>query len=326
MKRKAFTLIELLVVIAIIAILIGLLLPAVQKVRAAAARIQCENNLKQLGLAAHNYHDTFGRLPPGINLPISNQSGAVFPNDWQYTQGIWGNPPVPGQFFSVFEALLPFFEQDNLQKNLNLNQREYANCNGPSSTGAQVIKILICPADILPQGNVTTYSTGGTTYFFGMNSYGANGGTYSYYYDFGKLKSDGVFWINSTVSLLQITDGTSNTIMFGERYHYDKGWTKGSTNIGNLGGWAWANYNATEDYILSARVPINYTIPAGQADPPSFAFTDPRICAFGSGHTGGANFGLCDGSVRFISDSTDLVTLQALCTRAGGEVVTVPGN
>ncbi|HEV3143193.1 MAG TPA: DUF1559 domain-containing protein [Gemmataceae bacterium] len=324
MKRKAFTLIELLVVIAIIAILIGLLLPAVQKVRAAAARIQCENNLKQLGLAAHNYHDVYLHFPSGVNLPVSTQSGAMFPTNIFYTSGTFGQPPIQGQFIGLFEALFPFFEQDNLQKNLNLTQREFVNCNGPTSMGGQVVKILICPSDLLPATYVTTYTSGGTTYYFGMNSYGGNGGTYAWFYDFGSLKTDGIFWINSSVRIGQITDGTSNTLLFGERYHYDPHWTKGSTNIGNLGGWAWSNYNATEDYILSARVPINYMVPAGQSDPPPFAFQDPRVCAFGSGHTGGANFCLCDGSVRFISDSTDLVTLQALATRASGEVVTVP--
>jgi prepilin-type N-terminal cleavage/methylation domain-containing protein/prepilin-type processing-associated H-X9-DG protein len=326
MRRKGFTLIELLVVIAIIAILIGLLLPAVQKVRAAAQRMQCSNNLKQLGLAAFNYESTNGRFPSGLNLPISNQSGAVFPSDWEYTSGLWGNPPTPGQFISLFEALLPYIEQDNLQKNLDLTQREYANCLGPNSTGAQVIKILICPSDVLPPGNVTTYTTGGKTYYFGMNSYGGNGGTYGYYYDQGLYKTDGVFYINSSVRIADITDGTSNTLLFGERYHWDPGWNKGTTNITNLGGWAWANYNATEDYILSARVPVNYMIPPGQPNPPPFAFTDPRICAFGSGHVGGANFTLADGSVRFLTltSNTDLPVLQALATRAGGETASVP--
>jgi prepilin-type N-terminal cleavage/methylation domain-containing protein/prepilin-type processing-associated H-X9-DG protein len=323
-QRRAFTLIELLVVIAIIAILIGLLLPAVQKIREAANRMKCSNNLKQLALAAHNHHDTFERFPAGVNLPISTQSGAIFPTNALYTSGKIGAPPEPGKFISWCEALLPFIEQDNLQKNLDLTQREYANCLGPNSTGAQVVNILICPSDHMPQ-KVTTYTTGGNTYYFGMNSYLANGGTRSWYVDIN-LSTDGMFYFNSSVNMAGVTDGTSNTFLFGERNHFEPGWTKGNTPFASIGGWAWANFNAPQDYIGSTRVPINYSIPPGLSDPPPFAYQDPRVCAFGSRHAGGANFALVDGSVRFVSASStsNLGVLQAMSTRAGGEVVNAP--
>src|SRR6266550_5364183 len=137
--RRAFTLIELLVVIAIIAVLIGLLLPAVQKIREAANRMKCSNNLKQVGLASHNFESAMGRFPPGLNVPVSTQSGALFPTNALYTSGKVTIGPDPNLYYSWCEAILPYVEQDNLRRQLDLTQREYANCNGPASTGAQVV-------------------------------------------------------------------------------------------------------------------------------------------------------------------------------------------
>ena len=318
-KTRGFTLIELLVVIAIIAILIGLLLPAVQKVREAAARMSCSNNLKQIALACHNFEGNYHFFPPGINLPIAKQSGAVFPTNFLYTSGIIGNPPFPGQFGSWLEYILPYVEQDNLQKQLNLNVREYGNCNGPGSTGAQIVKIYLCPSDNITNP-VSTYTTGGVTYYFGMNSYMANCGTRSWYVS--SMTNDGVFYINSQTSILGVTDGTSNTFLAGERYHKDPVYT----NIATLGGWAWANYNAGQDYLGSTCVPLNFLLPLGTVTGPPNYPEDDRVAAFGSGHTNGANFAFCDGSVRFLtmSSTSDLPTYQALSTRAGGEPVSLP--
>jgi prepilin-type N-terminal cleavage/methylation domain-containing protein/prepilin-type processing-associated H-X9-DG protein len=314
-NRQGFTLIELLVVIAIIALLMALLLPAIQKVRAAADKMQCASNLRQLAIAAHNYHNDYNKLPPGLNLPISTQSGAVFPTNFLYTSGRIGRPPIANTFASFFELLMPYVEQDNLQKNLNLSQREYVNCLGANSVGAQIVKIFLCPSSAM-KDRVSTFISGSNTYYFGMNSYGANGGTRSWF--ISNMTTDGVFWINSQVTLSQITvlDGTSNTFMFGERHHWDPVYTA----IESLGGWAWANYNASQDYLLSTPVPVNYTIPKGT--PLTFAVQDPRVCAFGSAHPGGANFAFCDGSTRFLTltSNLDLPVLQALSTRNGGEV------
>lgn len=317
--KRGFTLIELLVVIAIIAILIGLLLPAVQKVREAAARMSCQNNLKQLGLACHNFEGTNGRLPPGLNIPISSASGAVFPTNALVTSGKIGQPPMGNKFGSWLAWILPYVEQDNIQRGYNFDVREYGNANGPNSIAAQKVKIFMCPTDNLSP-DVIEYATGGTTYYFGINSYFANGGVKSWFISTATF--DGVFQINSRTTLLGIGDGTSSTLMIGERYSRDPQWA----DLPNRRGWAWSNYNAPQDCLAGALQPVNYVLPAGSGPNPNFTLQDNRLSSFGSGHSGGANFVFCDGSVRFLAltGTSDLPTLQLLARPNDGQVVSVP--
>jgi prepilin-type N-terminal cleavage/methylation domain-containing protein/prepilin-type processing-associated H-X9-DG protein len=324
--RKGFTLVELLVVIAIIAILIGLLLPAVQKVRDAAARVQCQNNLHQLALASLNFESTYGRLEVGINTDIDPYYG-------QFLVTYFGPAPDKKQSYSWKEAILPFIEMDNLFRQLILNQvnqygiytdSQYYNCNGPSSPGATVVKTFICPSDVLPNPPVTTYTgDDGTVYYFGMSSYLGNAGTVSMYWP--NASRDGVLYINSLIRITDISDGTSNTLLIGERYHLDPTFDAlAGTSLGTYGGWAWANVYSMEDHTGSSQAPINYMIPPGTSSDPTYYYQNTRLAAFGSGHTAGANFALCDGSVRFLGTNTSQQTLQYLCTRAAGEVVSVP--
>jgi len=316
MRRTAFTLIELLVVIAIIAILIGLLLPAVQKVRAAAARAQCANNLKQLGLAMHNYEGIKNRLPPGMNIPISSASGAVFPSNSQYTSGQIGMPPEGNIYASWMMLLLPNMEQDGLYSQLDMKVRD-AGAASATAPAATVLNTLLCPSDWLPQ---RTYEYQGK--FFAVNSYFANAGVRSWFV--GNATFDGVFQINSrrTMNFISANDGTSNTFMIGERFSKDDKWPE----VTERRGWAWASYNAVQDNMCGTVVPINYTIPKNAPTPPGHTFQDDRLTAFGSGHTLGANFVFCDGSVRFVTLTgvADLPTLQKLARPADGQVVSLP--
>jgi prepilin-type N-terminal cleavage/methylation domain-containing protein/prepilin-type processing-associated H-X9-DG protein len=315
-RRKGFTLIELLVVIAIIAILIGLLVPAVQKVRDAAARIQCGNNLHQIAIAAHNYEGVNHRFPSGINLPLKTQdavSGAL--TGTAATK--FGPAPISNQFVSWPEALFPYMEQDNLYGSLNLGANQYANLGTQTAAGAQPVKTLVCPTDALPTPAVVQ---GYNNYFYGMISYGGCAGTVSTYWP--SATKDGIFYVNSSTTIFDIMDGTSNTILFAERSHWDPNWTTasgGGLALNTYGGWVWTNPTAMEDLTLGTEVPINWLIPAGQT---GFAVTDPRLNAIGSRHTGGANVVFADSSVHFLTNATALSVLQALGTRAGGEVVT----
>jgi prepilin-type N-terminal cleavage/methylation domain-containing protein/prepilin-type processing-associated H-X9-DG protein len=316
--RRGFTLIELLVVIAIIAVLIGLLLPAVQKVREAANRMTCANNLHQIALAAHNYHDSYQKLPTGAHLPV-------------YV----GDRPTGGT--NLWVELLPYFEQDNLYKKWDSYDNRNNVAGERNATQAQVIKILICPSDPLPQSVVQLtipiappWSLG----FYGMSSYGGNAGKRSVKAGTAPpwpgMTKDGIFFIDSNVRLMNITDGTSSTLLFGERYHrdpqydlqHDDFWP-GTPPMAQFGRWAEVAYQgAAANVMLHTAAPINYQMsPAGD-----FNAVQNRICAFGSGHPGGANFAFADGSVRFLSDTMPLATLQALSTCAGHEVVVWAGD
>ena len=304
MKRKGFTLIELLVVIAIIAILIGLLVPAVQKVREAAARIQCQNNLKQIGLALHNFHGTYKRFPSGIMACVGSGSGCIFPSSCPRCQP----PPIPGKWGSWLTWILPYMEQNALYSRLDLNSREYGYSQGPDSWGAKVVATYICPSDYVPQETIQ-YGV----YYFGVNSYFANAGTKAWPVSVASL--NGVMYYNSRVAIGNIKDGTSNTLMAGERYSQDPNVT--DTDLADWRGWAWTNYNSGGDSLGDTSWPIN--------SPASRTGVDARKCNFGSGHPGGANFLLCDGSVHFFSDgAVTIVTLQRLSVPNDGNVVTLP--
>jgi prepilin-type N-terminal cleavage/methylation domain-containing protein/prepilin-type processing-associated H-X9-DG protein len=317
-SRRGFTLIELLVVIAIIGILIGLLSAAVQRVRAAASRISCANNLKQIALAAHQYHDARRGFPPCF-IVVPDDSGS-------FAGGT-----------TLWVELFPYLEQKNLQQ--QWDYRDFRNnlVGGANSTMAQVVQVLVCPSDPLPQNPFDMTHLGQiwpelawADGFYGLGSYGGNAGTLSS--NFEDHSQDGVFFQCSRVRLADITDGTSSTLLFGERSHVDPNydsataaWDLGFGPLARWGNWGGAADpdGAAFNHSLSSPVPINYRVPL-LSDPGDYSWEWMRLCAYGSGHPGGANFAFADGSVRFLTDSTPLAQLQALSTRAGEEAVEVP--
>jgi prepilin-type processing-associated H-X9-DG protein/prepilin-type N-terminal cleavage/methylation domain-containing protein len=293
-QRTAFTIIELLVVIAIIATLLGLLLPAVQKARMTAARISCTNNLKQIGLALHNYHDTHGSLPPGITPPLN---GGPFPHMGWLTR------------------ILPFIEQQPMW-NLTLIAYEEAPSNPyglPHYGFMTPIKLFSCPADGRADGIHPTHNIFRVALTDYLGVLGAN-----YKID------DGVLYWGSHTRLTDITDGTSNTLMVGERPPSPDFWY----------GWWYAadgqDNSGSGDTVLGVREfrssNDQYT-PGCPTGPYHFIPGNLNsLCDtfhFWSLHSGGANFLFADGSVEFLSYAADDV-LPALSTRSGGEVATRP--
>jgi prepilin-type N-terminal cleavage/methylation domain-containing protein/prepilin-type processing-associated H-X9-DG protein len=347
-RRKAFTLIELLVVIAIIAVLIGLLLPAIQKVREAAARMGCRNNLKQLGLAAHNYQNVFGKLPPGY-LGLT-----AFPKDLSQA------PYSPPQNAGCLVYLLPYLELDNISKQLTVKRDPkvlapaYSTMN-PDWTLAQAkIKAFLCPSDNVSDDTVSTgvaltfwtYNglnlgamtataevwyqplspqlPAGRTNYAGVA--GANGVDFAanFTVDVNSGNTDlrpyvGMFGNRTQNSLGSIPDGTSNTLMFGEGVG---GEIDANTNFQRSFAWSWFGVGAVPTKFGLGQPGLPY----GNSQPGASWAT------FSSRHPGGVQFCFGDGSVRFLrygsttirspKPSADWLLLQQLGGIRDGSVAT----
>lgn len=319
-RRTAFTLVELLVVIAIIGVMVGLLLPAVQAAREAARRMQCSNNVKQLGLAFHNYHDTFRNFP--INFA------------WRGRPGLGGGgPAISDTGKSWLQMILPYIEQNNLFESIDFSVglREAGGIPGNPIAiqqnrlaAATVIQTYLCPSDGLHDngllngrsdtaGNdrwaVTNYKAcAGSNWAWGTfawtnNLGGRNGGNSD-----GLNAGNGVLCSNQNntnpvTRMRDLTDGTSNTFITGEALPHFSRWN-----------W-WYNPNAA---TATCAIPLNRALRI-----PRNIGNWPNNFSFDSRHPGGGNFGLGDGGVRFVSDSVDTMIYRGYATISSGEVVTL---
>jgi prepilin-type N-terminal cleavage/methylation domain-containing protein/prepilin-type processing-associated H-X9-DG protein len=298
-RTSGFTLIELLVVIAIIAILIGLLVPAVQKVREAAARTQCVNNLKQMGLAYHHFHDSRKYFPPGAVTGAQPKLG------------------IPGGVqhgWAVF--ILPGVEQGALHSRyrFDLDWRDAANAGAVTTT----LAVFRCPSSPTADVVNTGLTFGGATVMAGACDYGPNNAiNTSGLVPLGLVdnvaNNGGVLVINFLCPMGAITDGTSNTLLIAEDAGRPEQWRVGQKVGGTASGGGWASRDS--EYITHG-----FTVD-GASNPGPCAINCTNSNEIYSFHPGGANILFADGSVRFVSTSAPIRVVGALITRAGGEVV-----
>lgn len=338
-RRVAFTLIELLVVIAIIAILLSLLLPAIQKVREAAARTRCANNLKQIGLSVHHYESVNKYLPPA------------------YRGSQIGGAPGYYDLWGTLALLTPYLEQTPVYNSINLSLTMYQ-LTPPYGIQAPVavqtiVPIFLCPSDTMRSVSSNAYAIPGelapNNYAFCLGSGKTKGKTN---WLGSPWDADGLFYAQSRVKFTEIADGSSNTVGASERIlgAGSEMTTVGSrseidpqtmyvnpgaeTNDANCGSTLRVNFNQRRMYTWVAGEPRctsynHYYRPNDPENPDcvaNFTSTDPLIKSSGHGlstarsqHPRGVNVWMCDGSVRFISDTISLATWRGLATRNGGE-------
>ncbi|MEQ1828560.1 MAG: DUF1559 domain-containing protein [Pirellula sp.] len=294
--KQGFTLVELLVVIAIIGILVGLLLPAVQAAREAARRMSCSNNLKQISLSLHNYHDTYNKFPsgqyycrPGIVCDANNRQ--TWLQGWGWTASI-----------------LPFIEQGNLGRQLNYGLNLYDPLNLPIIRTP--MPIFQCPSDGSRRAEVPPAGVAADTRRIATSNYCGNGGSFANSFESNSVTApagygaqdqnwtNGVLRRDSKHKFGDITDGTSNTILVGEVTHYNFTWDPTMYGM-------WDPPSGTACCTLAMVRHGNQRL-----NPPPTASVVVRREGFHSYHTGGAQFSFCDGSVHFISQNIDFTNRQ----------------
>lgn len=303
-RSRGFTLIELLVVIAIIAVLIALLLPAVQQAREAARRTQCKNNLKQLTLALHNYESTYRTFPPGgvSSLNIQPPAAGFCTSGSDRTRAPWT------------VLLLPLMDETNLYNMFNFSADFTSSSNIPGSAQNDAVFKRNCNKFQCPTDPNSTPSANNTNYL-GVQGGGptppcsTQGGVRVFYLS-------GTIYLNSITRMRDITDGTSNVLLLGETKYCP---TPAGRSDGSHSSWC-SSIKVDSTFAVpltfaGAMAQIN-SIPGNGGTTDCFNIISRT---FGSFHTGGAHFSMCDGSVRFLSDNIDLATYRAVAQRMDGQ-------